>query len=76
MSKLQLHIQDRRGKALTSLSLHADATTDDLKKLFEKECQTHSTAATAHTAALTRAFLDSALIVRCFFCVCQTLVGM
>lgn len=62
MSKLQLHIQDRRGKALTSLSLAADATTDDLKALFEKECQwtppapqrrrrvTHTTRRVAHSA--------------------------
>ena len=39
MSKLQLYIQDRRGKQLTSFSIGADATTDDLKTLFAKECQ-------------------------------------
>jgi translation initiation factor 1 (eIF-1/SUI1) len=41
MSKqqVQLHIQDRRGKHIVSVSLNKDATTEDLKKIFAKECQ-------------------------------------
>lgn len=35
----QLRIEDRRGKLLTTLTLAADATTDDLKKAFAKECE-------------------------------------
>jgi len=37
MSKLQLHVEDRRGKHLTSISISETATTDDLKRIFAKE---------------------------------------
>lgn len=37
MTKMQLHIQDRKGRQLTSVSLSSDATTDDLKALFATE---------------------------------------
>jgi len=41
---MQVRVEDRRGKQLTTITLGKEATTDDLKTAFAKECkETHHT---------------------------------
>ncbi len=76
MSKLQLHIQDRKGKNLASVSLSAEATTDDLKALFAKECQ-HDTNKQRRDPERTRTAVGSTrLSLRCVHLLSQTQSGM